>query len=85
LKEELLDEMEQTEIIYRRNHLNKEKENILEMSLICKNIYECRQQIIYRPYLWSNDSNIPECDECDNCKRCEADGAIWSDVKMEVF
>jgi len=85
LKEELLDEMEQTEIIYRRNHLNKGKENILEMSLIYKNIYEYHQQIIYHPYLWSNDPNIPECGECDNCKRREADRAIWNDVKMEVF
>ncbi|CAI2192415.1 5468_t:CDS:2 [Funneliformis geosporum] len=46
------------------------------MSLICKNIYECRQQIVYQPYLWSNDPDILECGKCDNCKKHEADGAV---------
>ncbi len=43
--------MKQTEIIYWQNYLNKEKKNILEMSLICKNIYKCYQQIVYQLYL----------------------------------
>ena len=80
-----MDKMERTKLIHQRNYLNRGKENILEMSLICKNIYECRQQIVYQPYLWSNDPNIPEYGECNNCKRCEADGAIWYNVKTEVL
>ncbi|CAI2196118.1 5205_t:CDS:2, partial [Funneliformis geosporum] len=56
-----------------------------EMSLICKNIYECRQQIVYQPYLWSNDPDILECGECDNCKRREADEAVWYDIKVEAL
>ncbi|CAI2195132.1 7800_t:CDS:2, partial [Funneliformis geosporum] len=84
-EEESIDKIEYTEIIYRQNYLNKGKKNILEMSLICKNIYECRQQIVYQPYLWSNDPDILECGECDNCKRREADEAVWYDIKVEAL
>ncbi|CAG8734825.1 8784_t:CDS:1, partial [Funneliformis caledonium] len=53
------------------------------MVLFADAVYECRQQLAYHLFFWSDDPIISECHNCDNCK--ERDNPDICDVSTEAL
>ncbi|CAG8739559.1 16023_t:CDS:2 [Dentiscutata erythropus] len=67
------------------NYLEKMKKYIFAMAYTFEDSYQYHRKMVYEPFRWPKDSEIPKCSICDNCKRCIDDKIIWCNISEDLL